>query len=65
MLAPVALAAFILLVALIVVGAAFELRAEVAVARRDKADLLEWAWIALPILFLGVLIVLAGQRGIW
>jgi heme/copper-type cytochrome/quinol oxidase subunit 2 len=63
MLADVQMAALIIAGVLIVVGAVMELRAEVAEARRNSAGFLEWTWIILPVIFLGVLVVLSARAG--
>lgn len=65
MLASVQLVAFIIAAVLIAVGAAFEVRAEVAEARRTHPGLLEWTWIVLPVLMLIGLVIWSGQVGVW
>lgn len=57
------LAALIIAVALIAAGAIMELRAEIVEARRTHAGWLEWTWIVLPVLFLGLLVVLSARAG--
>ena len=63
MLADVQMAALIIAGVLIVVGAVMELRAEVAEVRRNAAGPLEWTWIILPVIFLGLLVVLVARAG--
>ena len=63
MLADVQMAALIIAGVLIVVGAVMELRAEVAEARRNSAGPLEWTWIILHVIFLGLLVVLSARAG--
>ena len=65
MLANVQLTALIIAAVLILVGGAYELRAEIVQARRTHAGTLEWIWISLPVLFLVLLVWLSGARGVW